>query len=155
MRRFKQTLSKDETEEILRRNTSGVLSVLDGDGYPYAVPLSYVYTDGKIYFHSAKSGRKVDAVLHYKKASFCVIDKDEVQPEKYTTYYKSVIALGRTEIVEGGEALDAIKALGEKYNPDHDKELNLEIEKFKNAFLIIKLEIESLTGKQAKELINN
>lgn len=155
MRRFKQALSKDEAEEILRRNTSGVLSVLDGDGYPYAVPLSYVYTDGKIYFHSAKSGRKVDAVLRYKKASFCVIDEDDVQPEKYTTFYKSVIAFGRAEIVEGGEALCAIKALGEKYYPRHDKELSLEIEKFKNAFLIIKLEIESLTGKQAKELINN
>ncbi|MDE6585470.1 MAG: pyridoxamine 5'-phosphate oxidase family protein [Clostridia bacterium] len=155
MRRFKQQLSVEETERILKENTSGVLSVIDCNGYPYAVPLSYVYADNKIYFHSAKSGHKIDAIKNCEKATFCIIDKDDVKPEQYTTYYKSVIAFGKASIVENGEeVLTAIKALGEKYYPSHDKELNAEIEKFKSAFFIIRFDIEHVTGKQAIELVD-
>ncbi len=154
MRRFNQQLFKDEVERILKANTSGVLSVIDADGYPYAVPLSYVYADGKIYFHSAKAGHKIDAVKNCSKSTFCIIDKDDIQPEKYTTFYKSVIAFGKVEIVtDGEEAVFAIKALGEKYNPDHDGDLQREIEKYSSAFSIIKFNIEHVTGKQAKELV--
>ncbi|MGN1372738.1 MAG: pyridoxamine 5'-phosphate oxidase family protein [Candidatus Coproplasma sp.] len=154
MRRFRQELEKDETERILSSGTSGVLSVIDDDGYPYAVPLSYAYADGKIYFHSAKVGHKIDAIKNCDKASFCVIDKDDVQPEKYTTFYKSVIAFGKVEIVSDIDEIKfAIEQIGEKYYPDHDSELQAEIEKFKSAFLIIRFTIEHIAGKQAKELL--
>ena len=153
MRRFKQELDRQEIERILLTNTAGVLSVIDEDGYPYAVPLSYVYFDGKIYFHSAKVGHKIDAIKNCDKATFCIIDKDEVQPEKYTTFYKSVIAFGTVKIIENQEeTLFAIKELGEKYYPRHDTELQHEIDKSKDAFVIIKLDISHITGKQAKEL---
>ena len=154
MRRFKQELQQNEIQRILQFNTSGVLAVIDNNGYPYSVPLSYVYSNGNIYFHSAKSGHKIDAIKNCKKATFCIIDKDDVQPEKYTTFYKSVIAFGNVEIVNNGEeTLSAIKKLGEKYYPDHNNELQNEIEKFKTAFLIIKFNIEHITGKQAIELL--
>ena len=154
IRRFKQELNQSEVERILQSNTSGVLALMDGNGYPYSVPLSYVYSNGKIYFHSAKAGHKIDAVNNCKKATFCIIDKDDVQPEKYTTFYKSVIAFGSVEVVDDKEeSLFAIKALGEKYYPKHGTELQTEIEKYESAFLIIKFEIEHITGKQAKELV--
>ena len=94
MKRFKQKLQQTEIERILRLNTSGVLALIDNNNYPYSVPLSYVYSNGKIYFHSAVSGHKIDAVRKSKKASFCVIGQDHVLPEKFTTRYKSVIAFG-------------------------------------------------------------
>ncbi|MDE7163603.1 MAG: pyridoxamine 5'-phosphate oxidase family protein [Clostridia bacterium] len=154
MRRFKQQLSREEIERILLVNTSGVLALIDGDGYPYSVPLSYVYSDGKIYFHSAKSGHKIDAVNNCKKATFCIIDKDDIKPEKYTTFYKSVIAFGKVEIVgDSSEALYAIRQLGQKYYPDHNIELRAEIEKYNCAFSIIRFDIEHITGKQAVEFI--
>lgn len=53
MRRVRQQLPPEEAEEILRTATAGVLAVAGDDGYPYAVPVSYVYAGGKIYFHSA------------------------------------------------------------------------------------------------------
>ena len=154
MRRFKQELNQTEIERILQLNTSGVLALIDDNGYPYSVPLSYVYSDGKIYFHSAKSGHKIDAIKNCKKATFCIIDKDEVQPEKYTTFYKSIVAFGNVEIVNDGvEILSAIRELGEKYYPDHNNELQMEIEKSKSAFLIVRFDIEHITGKQAVELV--
>ena len=78
--------------------TSGVLALAGDNGYPYALPISYVYSDGKIYFHSAKSGHKIDAVKRCEKASFCVIAEDNIIPEEYTTYYKSVIVFGKLKI---------------------------------------------------------
>src|SRR5574344_2695673 len=82
MRRKKQQLSIEQVEKILKQNTSGVLAVFGDDGYPYAVPLSYVYTNSKIYFHGAKEGHKLDSIKNNEKVSFCVIDKDEIVPEK-------------------------------------------------------------------------
>ena len=78
MRRKKQALSQQEVADILHKRTSGVLALLGDNDYPYAVPISYVYDDGKIYFHSVKSGHKIDAIQRTTKASFCVIDKDLV-----------------------------------------------------------------------------
>ena len=68
MRRKRQALSMEETAAILYRGTSGVLALSGDDGYPYAVPMSYVYTDGKIYFHCAKAGHKLDALKRHAKA---------------------------------------------------------------------------------------
>lgn len=155
MRRFNQELSRSEVESILQSNTSGVLSVIDENGYPYAIPLSFVYSDEKIYFHSAKTGHKINAIKNCRKATFCVIDKDDVKPEKFTTYYKSVIAFGNIAIVEDNEeTLFAANELGEKYYPRYGDELQKEIEKNKSAFLAIRFDIEHVTGKQAIELAN-
>ena len=85
MRRSKQVLTPEQGGALLERNTSGVLAVSGDGGYPYAVPLSYVWRDGKLYFHWALAGHKLDAVRADSRASFCVIDKDDIVPEKYTT----------------------------------------------------------------------
>lgn len=77
MRRKAQQLSLDICEEILRKNTAGVLSLSGDDGYPYGVPLSFCYNKGKLIFHCAKTGHKIDSIRRCPKASFCVIDKDE------------------------------------------------------------------------------
>ena len=89
MRRIKQALSKEESIQILEKGTSGVLALSGDDGYPYAVPISYVYADSRLYFHSAKCGHKIDAILKCPKASFCVIEQDVVVPEKYTTFFRN------------------------------------------------------------------
>lgn len=56
MRRFKQELPYDECLHILQKNHSGTLALCDKESYPYALPLSYVYDENCIYFHSAKEG---------------------------------------------------------------------------------------------------
>ena len=128
MRRKRQQLSDSEGIDILKKATSGTLALLGDGGYPYAVPISYVYEDGKLYFHSAKEGHKVDAIKGCDKASFCVIDKDDVHLEKYTTFFRSVIAFGRIHIVEDeNEKLHIAHMLGNRYNPNHDEALQKEI----------------------------
>ena len=153
MRRNGQQMTDDECIDILRNATSGTLAVLGDGGYPYAVPLSYVYIDGKLFFHSALSGHKVDAIRNYDKASFCVIAQDNVQPQKYTTYYRSVIVFGRVHIIDNEEEkLQTARLLGYRYNPGDDESLQKEMEKGFSRMLMIRFDIEHLTGKEAIEL---
>ena len=155
MRRKRQQLTEEKSIGILQKSTAGTLALLGDNGYPYAVPISYVYADGKLYFHSALSGHKIDAIKNCDKASFCVIDKDDVQPEKYTTYFRSVIAFGRIHIIEDAqEKLETARLLGDRYNPNQEEALRKELEKGLSRMVMIRFDIEHLTGKQAIEMVN-
>lgn len=155
MRRKRQQLSEEKSIGILQKSTAGTLALLGDNGYPYAVPISYVYADGKLYFHSALSGHKIDAIRNCDKASFCVIDQDEVHLEKYTTYFRSVIAFGRIHIIEDEqEKLETARLLGDRYNPNQEEALQKEIEKGLSRMVMIRFDIEHLTGKEAIELVN-
>ena len=154
MRRKRQQLSDEESIGILQKSTSGTLALLGDNGYPYAVPISYVYSDGKLYFHSALTGHKVDAIRGCDKASFCVIYQDNVQPEKYTTFFRSVIVFGKIHVVEDEtEKLKIARLLGNRYNPNQEESLQKEIETGLSRMLAIRFDIEHLTGKEAIELV--
>ena len=156
MRRSERALTQEQCREILKRNTSGVLALSGDDGYPYAVPLSYVYDDGVIYFHSARTGHKIDALSKSNKASFCIIDKDEVVPEKYTTAYQSVIAFGKVHFLDDDEIIKAALMLAEKYCPDgstqqHMQTIDAALTKQKMCMFALKT--EHLSGKEGIELV--
>jgi nitroimidazol reductase NimA-like FMN-containing flavoprotein (pyridoxamine 5'-phosphate oxidase superfamily) len=155
MRRKKQALSLEENIQVLNRGTSGVLAVSGDDDYPYAVPLSYVYHDNKIFFHCAKSGHKLEAISRNMKVSFCVIDKDQVVQDKYTSYFRSVIVFGKARILEDDEEKrKAIEILTARYSPDQKKTHQLQaIEKEYNMVCMIELAIEHMSGKEAIELV--
>ncbi|MCH5186895.1 MAG: pyridoxamine 5'-phosphate oxidase family protein [Oscillospiraceae bacterium] len=157
MRRSAQQLTDADAEEILMSATSGVLSVFGDGGYPYGVPLSYTYNGGKIYFHCAKSGHKLDAVRNCNKASFCVIAQDEVVPEKYTTLFRSVIAFGRIrEITDDSEMRRAIELLARRYNPmGSEEDMNTEIDKEYDRLCMLEMTVEHMTGKEAIEIVRN
>lgn len=153
MRRKRQQLSDAESISILRQCTSGTLALSGDEGYPYALPISYVFEDGKLYFHSALNGHKVDAIRKCDKASFCVIAADDVKPEKFTTYFRSVICFGRIHIIEDEkEKMTMIRKLSEKYNPGDETGFQHEIDKDFNRMIMIELDIEHMTGKEAIEL---
>lgn len=154
MRRARQQLDENSAVALLEAGSSGVLALYGDEGYPYTLPISYVYADGYIYFHSALTGHKIDAINRGDKASFCVVAQDNVLPEKYTTAYKSVIAFGRIRIMSEEEKLPAVLKLAEKYNPGHLAESRAEAEKGIKAMHMLELKIEHLTGKQGKELLN-
>ena len=154
MRRIKQLLSMEDTKDVMDRCTNGVLACLGDEDYPYAVPLSYVYFNDKIYFHSGKAGHKIDAVINYPKVSFAVIDKDTIVSEEYTSYFRSVIAFGKARITEGDEWQEAFKALVEKYSGELP-----EVDKYKKITectrsYIIAIDIDHITGKEAIEIVN-
>lgn len=155
MRRKKQALSEKDCAAVLNRGTSGVLALLGEEGYPYAVPLSYVYDGEKLYFHSAKSGHKLDAVRSNPKASFCVIDQDQIIPEEYTTYFRSVIAFGTVRIVEEEEEKrSTIEKLALKYAPEDTAENRRNaIDREWAPLCMLEMTVDHLSGKEAIELV--
>lgn len=155
MRRKRQLLSAAENIGILQSATSGVLSLTGDGGYPYGVPISFVYDKGKLYFHSATSGHKIDAINTNDKASFTVIEQDRIVSEEFTTYFRSVIAFGRVRILDDeDEKMKAITMIADRYSPRADPESrNKEIAKGFHHTHIIEFSIEHITGKEAIELV--
>ena len=154
MRRKKQILSNKENMELLEKGTSGVLALLGDNEYPYAVPVSYVYDNSRIYFHGAKAGHKIDAIRKCSKASFCVIARDEIFPEEYTTIFKSVIVFGKIRILEDeNEMREAVERLAVKYHPtDSIENRNQEITSEWKALCMMELSVEHMTGKESIEI---
>lgn len=157
MRRFAQKLTQSECEDILAAATNGVLSLIRPDAVPYGVPLSFVYdkSTNAIYFHCAHQGLKTDCIKENKTASFCAVAKDDIVPNELTTYFKSVIVTGEITIEqERDDKLYALDILCKKYTgaPLPAMGINSASECVKRAE-ILKLSCDSITGKQAKELI--
>jgi len=137
----------------MNRCTNGILACLGDEDYPYAVPLSYVYYKDKIYFHSAKAGHKIDAILKNPKVSFAVVDEDTIVGAEYTTYFRSVVAFGTARLVEGEEWVEGFKALVEKYSGDLPEDAkHKEIMGCTNS-LIIAIDVDHITGKEAIEFV--
>ena len=156
MRRKKQLLPEAETIAMLESCTSGVLAVHGDDDYPYTVPLSYVHDGGKLYFHAAVKGHKLEALGRSDKASFCVIAADDIVPSEFTTRFRSAVAFGRARVVtDDDEKRHGLMRLAEKYSPDFLGQAGAEIDGDWERVIVIALDIEHLTGKASMELIKD
>lgn len=150
MRRKDRELENDEIIEILKNNSYGVLSTISQNGYPYAVPVSYVYLNNSIYFHSALEGHKLDNILTNNKVSFCVVGGTCIIPEKFSTKYESVIVFGTAAEVFEDEKNAALLEIINKYSPAYINEGKKYIKISGNATKVIKISIEHFSGKARK-----
>ncbi|WP_405357659.1 pyridoxamine 5'-phosphate oxidase family protein [Ruminococcus sp.] len=151
MRRFKQQLNNEECESILRAQKRGVLAVLGDGGYPYAVPLNFVYDNGCIYFHSAVEGHKLDAIRSCDKGSFNVLGEPQKADDGWSYFFDSVTAFGRLrEVTDTVEKTDHLRQLGNKYFPDTAM-TESDIQKNGGRCAVIELKIEHMTGKHVHE----
>lgn len=153
MRRKNQLLPDEMCSSILKKAHTSTLALIDEDNFPYALPINYAFENDTFYFHYALEGHKLQAIRHCNKASFCVIDKDEIVPEKFTTAYRSVIVFGEIQIVEEvSTKRKALELLGRKYSPGLEQSLQKEINRAFDHTCVIELKIEQMTGKQGIEL---
>ena len=153
MRRFRQLLPEQSIKEILYNASNGILSLVDCDGEPYGVPLSFVYDgDSSIYFHSAVKGRKIECITYDQRCSFCVVAQDLIVPEEFTSYFRSVIVKGTIHVViEDEEIMKGLLLLCDKYS--HGINPDSEISKCIDHVALLRLDIDSMTGKEAIELV--
>lgn len=153
MRRKKQALDKEACEQILAEEKRGVLAVNGDDDYPYAVPMDFYYDAPAqaIYLHSAISGHKVDAITRNDKVCFTTWNKGVQQEGDWSYFVDSVIAFGRAHAVEDEtERLRATKQLGMKYYPT-EEEVDIEMQRDLSRMLLIRIDIEHMTGKHVHE----
>ena len=155
MRRFKQQITEEECIQILTKQPRGVLSMLGDDNYPYGIPLDHWYCEenGKLYFHCAKTGHKLDAVREHDKVSYCVMDDGFRKEGDWALNIRSVVIFGRMRVVD--DADDELKrkiatGLCRKFTDDEEflkKELTNALPRA--AFL--ELTPEHMTGKLVNE----
>ena len=151
MRRSKQQISDEECIDILINAKRGVLAVLGDEDYPYTVPLDYVYSNGHIYFHSAKSGHKLDAVNRHDKVSFCVLNEGVQEKDDWWYHFISVVVFGRIRVIEDdAERIEFLRLLGRKYFPTAEM-VEDDIKKDAARAEVLDLSIEHMTGKRVKE----
>ncbi len=151
MRRINQQLTQEECIEVLTDAPRGVLAVHGEDGYPYAFPMNHIYIDGKLYFHGAKQGHKIDALAKDNRVSYCVMDKGVVSSDGWSLDFNSVIIFGKLDIVKDEEkAVDYVRRLAVKNYPTED-DIERILNQYQGHFYVFKLSIDHMTGKIVNE----
>ena len=153
MRRFKQQISEEECLRILREERRGVLSMLGEDGYPYGIPMNHWYNpeDGKIYFHGARTGHKIDAIRRNGKVSYCVYDAGYRREGEWSLNVNSVVVFGRISLVADVEKARIIgRNLCLKFTDDEEY-IQKELENSLPRVQCLELTIDHMTGKLVNE----
>jgi hypothetical protein len=148
-RREREIRDQAGIQEILEKGLVCRLGLYDGQ-YPYVVPMNFGYRDGRLYFHCAAEGRKIDILQ--KNDRVCIevdIDSRIVRgdtPCRWAAKYRSVIGFGRARIIDDDKAkkagLDVIMAHYGGSGGDYD-------EKSLQRTSLIEVVLESITGKQS------
>lgn len=153
IRRIKREISLDAAKQLLITERRGVLAVNGDDGYPYAIPLNYIYdeADNRIYFHGAKAGHKIDSIRACDKVCFTVYGNETVKEEAWAPFMQSAVVFGRCHLIEDrDQSIELVKKLAMKYYPN-EALADEEIEKSGNHFQMFEIEIEHLSGKEIQE----
>ena len=148
MRRIDRQLDDAEALKIMAKAEYGVLSLVDTDGSPYAIPVSPAIAGSTIYIHSAMVGTKLDIIANNNKVSLTCVGYTCLQPSKFTTEYESAIAYGTAELVTDEEEKRlALMAISKKYAPTFPHEATKHIEKHVTQTAVIRITISQATAK--------
>ncbi len=153
VRRIKNALGEEATKEILRSARRGVLAVNGDGGYPYAIPINYLYDEesGKIYFHGAKAGHKADSINKCDKVCFTAYGDEIIREEAWAPFMRSAVVFGRCRVIEErAQTLILVKRLAMKYYPD-ERLADEEIAASGKAVRMYEIEIEHMSGKEIQE----
>ena len=156
IRRKNREISIDSAKQLLQSSRRGVLAVNGDDGYPYAIPINYLYDDEaqRIYFHGAKIGHKVDALRASDKVCFTVYGNETIRTDAWAPFMQSVVVFGRCHLIEAGpEATRRIKQLAMKYYPS-EQLVDEEIAQSGKAVQVFEIEIEHMRSTRALILVH-
>lgn len=148
MNHLERQLSAEETKTLLASGKDGVLAVNGDDGYPYAVPVNYVYLDGAIYIHSSKRGYKVEAIQANPKVCFTAVLSNKINEPNTTTMFESVIATGNAVLLaDDAEKTKVLEVIVQRLAPTNVQGGMAAIQRLLPAVAIIRIDVEQLTGK--------
>jgi uncharacterized protein len=132
---------------------TGRLGTVGKDGWPMVKPLNFAYHEGRIYFHCALEGEKLDDIRRDGRVCFEVdlpaayVKGVPGNPCRAEYLYRSVIIRGRASIaLNRDERLLALDLLMAKYQPEGgygpypEDKLALTC--------IVRIDIEEMSGKE-------
>ncbi len=148
----KEILDRSIVIQLLNTCHVGRLGTTGPDGYPMVKPLNFVYDNGRIYFHSAKAGEKIDHISRDSRVCFEVdlpvaLVKSRGIPCKAEYLYRSVIIKGRARLVEDrAERLSGLNLLMRKYQPEGGYG-ELPEDKL-SITAVVRIDVEEMIGKE-------
>jgi nitroimidazol reductase NimA-like FMN-containing flavoprotein (pyridoxamine 5'-phosphate oxidase superfamily) len=167
IRRKEKQLTTEECIKILTKAEYGTLATMGVDGFPYAVPVNYVYHNKSIYFHCATVGHKLDNIGNCSNVSFNVVtdvwvvplipdavsNESELRINGFDTNFNSVIIFGKAKEIFEEEKMDGLGAFLKRFlnvnHYDKYKEAGFKyIERLRGKTKLIKIEIVHMTGKR-------
>lgn len=152
-RKFKNEINQAEVKKLLTNSRRGILAMNGDDGYPYAIPLNYLYDEAeeKIFFHGAKAGYKVDCLKSSDKVCFTVIGNEMIRDEEWAPYMQSAVVFGRCKLIDDKQtAMKRLKDFAMKYYPMEDMVLD-GIKASGEATQMFEIDVEYMTGKEVQE----
>lgn len=153
IRKIKNEINQEDVKELLKTSRRGILAMNGDDGYPYAIPVNYFYdeTEGKMFFHGAKAGYKVDCLKSSDKVCFTVIGSEMIRAEEWAPYMRSVVVFGRCQLIDDKQiAMKRLKDFAMKYYPSENMVLD-EIKADGKATQMFEIDVEYMTGKEVQE----
>lgn len=149
-RKDKEIRSLARIEKLLDEATVCRLGFCDGL-QPYVVPMNFVRRGRCLYFHAARSGRKIDCIRRNPRVCFeadqpgAVISSDT--PCRWTQRYESVIGFGQALLIDDSrEKAEVLALLLAKHGGSADVAIP---EADLASVLMIRVDIESVTGKSS------
>jgi hypothetical protein len=148
MRRIDREVSDTDARKIMARADHGFLATVSEDGSPYAVPMNHVLDGDRIYVHCALSGHKLDNIAHDNRVAYAAVASSQIVPEQVTTHYESAIAFGTASLVEdAAERRQALGLLGQRFCAEYPTQVEEEIRKDGPKTVVIRIQIERISGK--------
>lgn len=137
--------------QVIETCDYGVLSMVDGEGAPYAVPLSIVRMGDCVYFHCAMAGKKMECLRKNPKVSLTCVGPTELYQARFTVLYSSAIASGTAcEVTDLEEKKAALRAICARYAPDK-MDVEETVERGVGHTGIWKMVVEEITGKTNRD----
>ncbi|MEG0722223.1 MAG: pyridoxamine 5'-phosphate oxidase family protein [Lachnospiraceae bacterium] len=151
MRRTDRERDANFAWTVIDQAAYSVLAMVDREGEPYCIPISPARIGETLYFHSAKSGQKIDELLNHDKVCLTATSKMEPVPGKFTIEFASAVVKGRAKIVtDEGEQIEALRVICQRYTPDNMADFERAISKSLHRTEVIRIDVEEITGKEKK-----
>jgi nitroimidazol reductase NimA-like FMN-containing flavoprotein (pyridoxamine 5'-phosphate oxidase superfamily) len=148
MRRKDRQQDTEFARSVIRTAEYGVLSLVDHDNTPYAIPVSPALVGDTVYIHGATEGKKLAVIANNNKVCLVCVGKTQLLPGEFSTEYESTIAYGTAEIVEDeGEKTEALLAIARKYSPQYKDEAVAYIGRALHQTAVVRITIEEMTAK--------
>lgn len=151
----KRKLTEEQAQEILRSCQYGVLSTVDEQGNPYGVGINcfYVEEEHALYFHTKKTGKKMNNIKKHPQVSVFITDgKEQIVQERFTTHYQSILVEGCAEMIENIDEIEAkLRLLCQRLCPDAVDRREEVIAKSLSIVGICRISIKKITAKANRD----
>lgn len=150
IRRQDRAITGAILDDILMEAPYGFLATVSPDGWPYGIPISYVYDGTAVFFHCAVEGHKLDNIAVDDRVTFTTVTDAEVLPDKFGTNYKSVVLFGRAREIFDGEKEAALRLFIIKYSSEFREAGERYIQGSKDKTRLFRIDVEYRTGKSRR-----